>query len=599
MSASFLRSNRLAQRLHRAWRRLASRRTVTGQAPPEDPWWKHSVIYEIYLRSFQDSNGDGVGDLAGIAERLDYLESLGVDAIWITPHYPSPQVDFGYDISDYRAIDPRYGTLADFDRLIVASAKRGIRVVIDMVLNHSSDQHPWFIDARRARDSACHDFYVWSDGRTDAAGRRLPPNNWVSLFGGSAWEYVPQLDQFYYHRYYPQQPDLNWRNPRVEREMSDVMRFWLDRGVAGFRLDAITALVEDGQLRDEPLLGGTNAQGDPILDHIYTDHLPETHEVIRRLRAMIDAYPGRRVLIGETVLQRTADLDAWYGGERANELHLPMDTVVGLGNRLDAAIFRRHLMEAATELHDHQPLLVFDNHDNPRSWDRYGDGVHDAQIARIIATLLLTSRAAVLLYQGEEIGQRTAPPQRVEDVRDPMGVRGWPEDKGRDGERTPMQWDASNAQAGFSTNPRTWLPVPPGYEQLNVQSELADPDSLLNWHRHLISMRSSYAALRSGRMVMLDPDNADVLSYARVSSDGNVFVVALNMSARAQSLRLDLAAAGLADSRLKTLLSSPADIADADAAAAVSLPPYAVWVAAVRAQPPPLPGRVRRAQAAG
>ena len=463
-----------------------------------------------------------------------------------------------------------------------------------MVLNHTSDQHPWFIDAARARDSACHDFYVWSDGRTDAAGRRLPPNNWVSLFGGSAWEYVPQLDQFYYHRYYRQQPDLNWRNPRVEREMFDVMRFWLDRGVAGFRLDAITALVEDAQLRDEPLLGGTNAQGDPILDHIYTDQSARDPRgdpaTARHDRQPI---PGSRVLIGETVLQRTADLDAWYGGARANELHLPMDTVVGLGNRLDAAIFRRHLMEAATELHDHQPLLVFDNHDNPRSWDRYGDGVHDAQIARIIATLLLTSRAAVLLYQGEEIGQRTATPQRVEDVRDPMGIRGWPEEKGRDGERTPMQWDASNAQAGFSTNPRTWLPVPPGYQQLNVQSELADPDSLLNWHRHLIAMRSSYAALRSGRMVMLDPDNADVLSYARVSPRrqrvrGVVEHVGARAVAAARSGGRRAGRQPRQDAVVESRRTSPMRMP----AAAVSLPPYAAWVAAVRAQ------RVRRCPAA-
>ena len=323
-----------------------------------------------------------------------------------TRHHRS---DFGYDISDYRAIDPQFGTLADFDRLILEAAKRGIRVLLDMVLNHTSEQHPWFVEAARSRNSPHHDFYVWSDGRTDADGRRLPPNNWVSLFGGSAWEYVPAVDQFYYHKYYRQQPDLNWRNPEVERAMFGAMRFWLRRGVAGFRLDAITALFEDEQLRDEPVLGGTNEHGDPNLRHIYTDNLPETHRVIRRLRAMIDTYPGRRVLVGETYLPSTADLDAWYGGARHNELHLPMDTLVGLGSTLDAATFRQRLMEAATEIHDSQPLLVFDNHDRPRSWDRYGDGVHDEQIARIIATLLLTSRAAVLLYQGEEIGQRTQP----------------------------------------------------------------------------------------------------------------------------------------------------------------------------------------------
>jgi alpha-glucosidase len=573
----------LSRRLRHAWLRLAPKLLPSSAPPSEDPWWKHSVIYEVYVRSFQDSNGDGVGDLNGIAQRLDYLESLGIDAIWITPIFPSPQVDFGYDISDYRAIDPRFGTLEDFNRLVVEAAKRGIRVVLDMVLNHTSDQHPWFIEAARARDSKEHDFYVWSDGRTDANGKRLPPNNWTSLFGGSAWEYVPAVDQFYYHKYYRQQPDLNWRNPQVEQSMFSTMRFWLERGVAGFRLDAITSLIEDEQLRDEPVLPGTNTHGDPNLDHIYTDNLPETHRVIRRLRAMIDTYPGRRVLIGETYLPRTADLDAWYGGARHNELHLPMDTLVGLGDKLDASTFRAHLTEAATELHDSQPLLVFDNHDMVRSWDRFGDGVHDLEIARIVAALLFTSRAAVLLYQGQEIGQRTHPPRRVEDVRDPMGIRGWPREKGRDGERTPMQWDDSNAQAGFSSNPHTWLPVPEDYRTINVHSELAAPESLLNWHRHLIAMRSSYAALRSGRMVMLDRDNAHVLTYARVSADGNVMLISLNMSAMEQTVSADLAAAGVAGRRIVTLLSSPGQLADADVGASYTLPPYAAWIAVVRA----------------
>ncbi|HUE49352.1 MAG TPA: alpha-amylase family glycosyl hydrolase, partial [Steroidobacteraceae bacterium] len=378
------------------------------------PWWRNAVIYEIYPRSFQDSNGDGVGDLNGITQRLDYLESLGVDAIWIAPCYPSPQVDFGYDISDYQAIDPVYGTLADFDQLLAEAGRHKIRVILDMVLNHTSDRHPWFVEAASSRSAPRHDFYVWSDGRTDAAGHRLPPNNWVSLFGGSAWQFVPAVDQFYYHRFYRQQPDLNWRNPQVEQGMFAAMRFWLDRGVAGFRLDAITALLEDEQLRDEPVLGGTNAQGDPNLKEIYVDNLPGNHEVIRRLRSMIDSYPGERLLVGETYVARTAQLYPWYGGARHDELQLPMDTLIGLDKRLDAERFRRLLSEAQTELHGSQPLLVFDNHDQMRSWDRYGDGVHNAEIARIVAALLLTSRAAALLYQGEEIGQVTATPTRVE-----------------------------------------------------------------------------------------------------------------------------------------------------------------------------------------
>jgi alpha-glucosidase len=551
-------------------------------APTADPWWRHAVIYEIYPRSFQDSSGDGTGDLIGITQRLDYLQQLGVDAIWIAPIYPSPQVDFGYDITDYQAVDPMFGTLADFDRLLGAARRRNIRVILDMVLNHTSDQHPWFLDAARSRSSRYHDFYVWSAGKLDAAGHRQPPNNWVSLFGGSAWEFVPAVGQFYYHRFYRQQPDLNWRNPEVEQAMFGALRFWLDRGVAGFRLDAVTELFEDAKLRDAPVLGGINAQGDPNLSDIYTKNLPEVHDVMRRLRAMMDTYPGERVLIGETYLAKTADLDAWYGGPEHNELQLPMDTLIGLGSRLDANTFRRRLLESQTELHDSQPLLVFDNHDNVRSWNRFGDGVHDAQIARIVAALLLTTRATALMYQGQEIGQRTATPTRVEDVRDPLGVRGWPRDKGRDGERTPMQWDSSNAQAGFSTNPHTWLPVTADYRSVNVQSEAADQSSLLNWYRRLIALRRSNRALREGRMVMLDTANPNVLSYARVSADGETVIVSLNMSAQPQTPSLDLVQAGLRGSRLQTLLWSPDPLSHGDTQERVNLPPYAAWVAELR-----------------
>ena len=547
---------------------------------PEDlgPWWKHAVIYEIYPRSFQDSNGDGIGDLNGITQRLDYLEKLGVDAIWVAPMYPSPQVDFGYDISDYQSVDPQYGTLADFDRLLAEAKKRHIRVLLDMVLNHTSDKHAWFVDAARARDSTHHEFYVWNDGKPGADGKPLPPNNWISLFGGSAWQYVPAVHQFYYHMFYPQQPDLNWRNPKVEEAMFGAMRFWLDRGVAGFRLDAITTLFEDAQLRDEPALGGINAQGDPILSDVYTNNLPEDHGVIRRMRAMVDTYPGERVLIGETYLPKTADLDAWYGGALHNELQLPMDTLVGLGSKLDANTFRQRLMEAATQIHHSQPLLVFDNHDNIRSWDRFGDGVHNAQIARVIAALLLTSRATALMYQGQEIGQRTATPTRVEDVRDPIGIRGWPKEKGRDGERTPMPWSAA-AQAGFSTNPSTWLPVTPDYHTVNVESESADPESLLNWYRRLIELRRNNPALRSGRTIMLDRANPNVLTYARVAAHGDTVLVSLNMSAQAQSVPIEAPAAGLKGKHCRTLMSSPTKIPDGGASQRIELPPYGAWVA--------------------
>jgi alpha-glucosidase len=558
--------------------------SAASAAPPqhaaEDPWWKYAVIYEIYPRSFQDSNGDGVGDLNGVAKRLDYLEALGVDAIWLAPFYPSPHVDFGYDVSDYENVDPQFGTLADFDRLVAEAQKRNIRVLIDMVLNHTSDQHPWFIDATRTRHSAVHDFYIWSNGLPDTVGRHRPPNNWVSVFGGSAWEYVPGIDQFYYHRFYRQQPDLNWRNPHVERAMFDVMRFWLDRGVAGFRLDAITSLYKDPQLRSAPALGGRTAQGDPAVSDVRTNNLPEVHALLRRMRAMTDHYPGERVLIGETYVKSIAQLSSWYGGARHDELQLPMDTAFAFETRLDAREFRRRLTEVSTGLQGSQPLLLFDNHDRVRSWDRFGDGVHNTEIAKILATLLLTSRAATLLYQGEEIGQATAPPARVEDVRDPIGITGWPKERGRDGERTPMQWD-NTPQAGFSASEHPWLPVTNDYREVNVKTELADAESLLSWYKKLIALRRGDPALRTGRLVMLDPTNPRLLTYARVTSEGSGILVCLNMSATAQVVTLNGVAAGFAGNHFRTLLSSPGEINVAVPGMRITLPAYGAWIAAV------------------
>jgi alpha-glucosidase len=549
------------------------------------------VIYEIYPRSFQDSNGDGVGDLNGITERLDYLQALGVDAIWISPMYPSPQVDFGYDISDYENVDPQYGTLKDFDRLVAEAKKRNIRVILDMVLNHTSDKDKWFVESASSRTNPKRDWYVWSDGKNGGKpgpdGRPVPPNNWVSLFGGSAWEWMPQTKSFYYHRFYKQQPDLNWRNPAVEKAMFGAMQFWLDRGVAGYRLDAIPSLFEDPQLRDEPELGGTNAQGDPNLSNVYTDNLPEVHGVIRRMRAMVGRYPetkypGGRVLIGETYLPNTAELDKWYGGAKKDELQLPMDMIVGFSNKLEANLFRQRISEVETEVHGSQPLLVFDNHDNIRSWERYGDGVHNVAIAKLIATMLLTTRATALMYYGEELGMTTSTPKRVEDVKDPIGKTGWPKEKGRDGERTPMQWDASAPQAGFSTNATTWLPVASNYKTVNVATELKEPDSLLNWYKKLIAMRRELPALRDGGMVMVDTTNSSVLSYVRTApAGGRAVVVALNMTEKPQTIALDLSRAGISSRAVRTLLTDQGPLQGVPTTS-MTLAPFASWVGEVR-----------------
>jgi alpha-glucosidase len=563
-------------------------------------WWKHAVVYEIYPRSFQDSNGDGVGDLNGITQRLDYLKQLGIDAIWIAPMYPSPQVDFGYDISDYEAVDPQYGSLADFDRLQSEANKDGIRVILDMVLNHTSDKHKWFVESASSRTNSKADWYVWNDGIAEnSAGvteyekrfaheGRVPPNNWVSGFGGSAWEWVPARKQFYYHRFYKQQPDLNWRNPAVEKAMFDSMRFWLDRGVAGFRLDAIPTLFEDPQLRNEPETGGTNEQGDPNLSPIYTDNLADVHGVIRRMRSMVSKYPGNRVLIGETYLPDTAALAKWYGGAAKNELQLPMDMLVGFGAReqgerqLDAAYFRRFITEAETELDGSQPLFVFDNHDNVRSIDRFGNGSQNVAIAKCIATLLFTTRSTAMTYYGAELGMPTTTPSRREDVKDPIGITGWPKEKGRDGERTPMQW-TPGPQAGFSTDPQTWLPIPADYTTINVQTESADPASLYAWYKQLIALRRSVSALHDGGIVMLNKDNKDVLSYLRIASRGSASaIIAVNMSAEPQTISLDLSHAGVAAARVRTLAATDDSLQGLTTLQSVTLPPFASWIASVQ-----------------
>jgi alpha-glucosidase len=556
--------------------------------PAADSWWKHAVVYEIYPRSFADSNGDGVGDLNGITAHLDHLQKLGVTAIWLTPMFPSPQVDFGYDVADYEAVDPQYGTMADLDRLQAEANKRGIRLILDMVLNHTSDKDKWFEESASSRTNSKADWYVWNDGLpADAPGvtayqkrfehdGRVPPNNWTSSFGGSAWEWVPARKQFYFHHFYKQQPDLNWRNPAVEKAMFGVLRFWLDRGIAGFRLDAITTLFEDPQLRNQPETGGTNAFGDPNEDIRYIDNLPQVHDVMRKMRALVDSYPGNRVLIGETYLPNTAALKEWYGTAAQPELHLPMDMLVGFGgSKYTPAYFRPRLEAAQQQLDGHVPLFVFDNHDNTRSIDRYGDGAHDVAIAKGIAAILLGSRATAMTYYGAPLGMRTETPTRKEDVRDPIGIAGWPKEKGRDGERTPMQWTAG-AQAGFSTDPTTWLPIPANHATINVAAESADPNSLLAWYRTLIRLRATQPALRDGAMVMIDTGNPDVLAWRRDAAGGGKMVVAINMTGHAAKLDL-----GAADA-LETLAVSEAGIEPQRDGAIVTLPAFVSWVARTR-----------------
>jgi len=524
-------------------------------------WWQHAVFYEIYPRSFADSNNDGIGDLKGITSKLDYLKDLGVDAIWITPCFPSPRVDFGYDVSDYEDIDPMYGTLADFDTLASEAKKRGIHIILDFVVNHSSDQHKWFLDSKSSRTSEHRDWYIWRDGK----GPGQPPNNWISTFGGSAWKLDPTTNQYYYHFFYPEQPDLNWRNPAVQDAMFDVTRWWYKRGVSGFRLDAVDTLFEDPNLHDNPLKPGTNAFGDPIEENKYNTKLPEVHEVLRGLRKVADE--NNAVLIGETWTADIAELNKYYG-EGNNELQLPMDFLFTTVNKLSPADFRKQI--AAVDAASGWPTFVISNHDIVRSYDRYGDGEHNDQIAKLMAGLYLTLRGTPILYYGEEIGMKTTPPTGKEDVKDPIGRRGWPKEKGRDGERTPMQWD-ENENAGFSQT-APWLPVPPTAKTHNVADESKDPESVLTFYKKVLKLRHTNKALLEGTYTALNENDQNVLSYLRTYK-GQAVLVVLNMSGAERKVNFDFSKDGF--SSAKSLVATGKSSANGTV---VTLEPYGVFI---------------------
>lgn len=537
-------------------------------------WWRHAVFYEIYPRSFADSNNDGIGDLNGITAHLDYLHKLGVDAIWITPCFPSPQVDFGYDVSDYRQIDPQYGTLADFDRLVSEARKRNIRILLDFVVNHSSDQHPWFKDARSSKTAAKRDWYVWRDGRAP----NQPPNNWISVFGGSAWELDPATGQYYLHQFYKEQPDLNWRNPEVEDAMMDVARYWYQRGVAGFRLDAVDRLYEDPDLRDNPTK--RDADGSEEQVEKYDRNLPELHNALRRLRQVSDEYGS--VLVGETWTDDISELGRYY-----NELQMPMDFLFTMVNKMSAPEFRKQINDAQHS--GGWPVYVLSNHDITRQATRYGDGRHNDQIARALAALYLTIPGTPIMYYGEEIGMVNNDPVRPEDVKDPIGRREWPKNKGRDGERTPMQWNGA-ANAGFS-QAAPWLPVPASAQTHNVAAEEKDANSVLRFYQGVIELRRSNEALREGDYAAVNPSDPNVLSYLRTYK-GKAVLVAINMSASPQHVKFDLvnnptqakeAWVGHPGERkkAKTLMSTdsmPAEVG----LSSVSLAPFGVYIGEVK-----------------
>lgn len=496
---------------------------TTGR--PRRPWWESGVVYQVYPRSFQDSDGDGVGDLEGIRQRLDYIEALGVDAIWLSPIFPSPMADFGYDVADYCGVDPLFGDLTAFDRLLCDVHARGLKLLLDFVPNHSSTEHPWFIESRASRKSAMRDWYFWRDGAPDGG----PPNNWTSDMGGPAWEFDGTSGQYYLHTFLKEQADLNWRNPEVRAAMTDVLRFWFDRGVDGFRIDVLWHCIKAEDLRDNPLNPDfLPEQGEKFMVlQQHSANQPEIHEIAHAFRALADAY-GERLLVGEICLP-VGQLMTYYGSPEAPGVHLPFNFQL-FDAPWDARIIAHIIEDYEAALPEGGwPNWVLGSHDAPRIAGRLGE-----EQARVAAMLLLTLRGTPTLYQGDElgIGRVAIPPARV---RDPQDLRQPGLGLGRDGARTPMAWNAS-AHAGFS-NAEPWLPLHDDWQSRNVAQQDGDPDSMLNLYRRLLALRRAHPALGAGDIRVL-PADEQVLQYERVDGATRI-LVALNFGTWPRDVRFD------------------------------------------------------------
>ncbi|WP_417426537.1 alpha-glucosidase family protein [Hoeflea sp.] len=504
-----------------------------------DPdWWRGAVIYQIYPRSYQDTSGDGIGDLAGICQRLPYIASLGVDAIWVSPFFTSPMKDFGYDVADYTNVDPMFGALHDFDLLVAEAHKFGIRVMIDLVISHTSDQHPWFIESRTSRDTPKSDWFVWAEAKPDGT----PPNNWLSIFGGPGWAWDPSRQQYYQHNFLTSQPDLNFHNPQVQDALLDVARFWLERGVNGFRLDTINFYFCDDQLRNNPALAPElrNASIAPTVnpynhqDHIYDKNRPENLEFLRRFRALMDEFPDIAAVgeVGDAQYGLQIVADYTSGGDK---MHMCYAFDFLAPDLLSPARVRAVLSDFMAAAPEGWACWAFSNHDVVRHGTRWGDLVSDKdRYLRMLAGLLLSLRGSVCLYQGEELGLTEAE-LCFEDLQDPYGIQFWPEFKGRDGCRTPMVWAENSDHAGF-TEGQPWLPIPSEHRHMAVDAQEHVNASMLNHYRRLLAFRKQHPALAKGELEFIDCNDA-VLGFIRRHGNEAIFC-GFNLSDQEQFIDL-------------------------------------------------------------
>jgi alpha-glucosidase len=477
-------------------------------------WWRGGVIYQIYPRSFQDSNGDGIGDLPGITQRLGYIAELGVDAIWIAPFFKSPMKDFGYDVSDYCDVDPMFGTLDDFKAVLEQAHGLGLKVMIDQVLSHTSDQHPWFAESRASRDNAKADWYVWADAQDDGT----PPNNWLSIFGGSAWQWDTRRCQYYLHNFLTSQPDLNFHQPAVQQAILDSVKFWLDFGVDGFRLDTANFYAHDQQLRSNPGRGfpagesAVAAASNPYAwqDHVYDKNRPETLAFMKRMRALTDQYPDT-TMVGEIGDEAGISLMAQYTAG-SDKLHMAYCFDL-LAPQHDAAFLHGRIALFEKLGGDGWPCWAVSNHDVARVASRWGGAQPDPRQVKLTASILLSLRGSVCLYQGEELGLPEAE-LSFEQLQDPYGITMWPEIKGRDGCRTPMPWRHDEAHAGFTSGSRSWLPVSPEHRALSADLQRDNPDAVLHHYRRMLAWRRTQPALAQGDIHLL-PEHPQILGFVR------------------------------------------------------------------------------------